>query len=75
MFEANKKIVNHLRKKNLQNNKQYGFRISRYIADVLTVTVRRINEALHNKSITRAIAYVISRRVLSFINPSYRVSP
>lgn len=54
-------------KNNLQNDKQYGLRISRYTADVLTVTVRRTNEVLDNKSIMRVIADVISGRGFSII--------
>lgn len=71
-----KKVVGHLNRNNLLNDKQYIFRSSSPTADVLTVITHRIIEALVNKFITRAIMLVITKPLTrSGMGGSYTNSP
>ena len=53
---VNNRIVDHLEKRGLFSNFQYGFRSSRSTADLLTVVSDRIARAFNRSGATRAVA-------------------
>ena len=58
---VNNRTVDHLEKRGLFSNFQYGFRSSRSTADLLTVVSDRIARAFNRSGATRAVALDISK--------------
>ena len=58
---VNNRIVDHLEKRGLFSDFQYGFRSSRSTADLLTVVSDRIARAFNRSGATRAVALDISK--------------
>lgn len=54
LFEyiINQKVAEHLRRKNLLSDNQYGFRPAKHTVDVLTVIIPIIREALDKRPLT-----------------------
>lgn len=57
----NKNIVEHLNRNNRQNDNRYGFCSVNSTANVLTVIIQRICEALDNRFVMRPIVLDISK--------------
>ena len=58
---VNKRIVNHLEKRGLFSDFQYGFRSSQSTADLLIVVSDRIARAFNKSEATRPVALDISK--------------
>ena len=58
---VNNRIVDHLEKRGLSTDFQYGFRSSRSTADLLTLVSDRIARAFNRSGATRAVALDISK--------------
>ena len=58
---VNNRIVDHLEKRGIFSDFQYGFRSSRSTADLLTVVSDRIARAFNRSGATRAVALDISK--------------
>ena len=58
---VNNRIVDHLEKRGLFSDFQYGFRSSRSTADLLTVVSDRIARAFNRSGVTRTVALDISQ--------------
>lgn len=62
----NKEVVVQFSRNNLLRDKQYGFRSSRSIADILTVIRRRINKTHDDSFIMRAIDFRAGNGIISY---------
>ena len=58
---VNKRIVDHLEKRGLFSDFEYGFRSSRSTVDLLTVGSDRIARAFNRSEATQAVALDISK--------------
>ena len=58
---VNNRLADHLEKRDLYSNFQYGFRSSQSTADILTVVSDRIGRTLNRSGATRAVALDISK--------------
>ena len=58
---VNNRLVDHLEKRGLFTDFQYGFRSSRSTADLLTAVSGRIARAFDRSRATRAVAFYISK--------------
>lgn len=66
----NKEVVVHFFRNNLLRDKQYGFRSSMSIADVLTVIRQRISETHDDSFIMRAIDFRAENGIISYTSPA-----
>ena len=58
---VNNRLVDHLEKRGLFTDFQYGFRSSRSTADLLTAASGRVARAFNRSRATRAVAFYISK--------------